>query len=814
MTLKKSFKKIKISMFILILLLIIPNIMSNFILIGVRGESGDSKTFTKSGILEFNKNYGAPIGEEFSGSAPNVTAVIEKIENFDGNDTALGAGESVSGYESVGLYNFELRLTYLKIINDKDLFDAGDIHFSWVVNELIDDDMVFNHYYNSDLGAYNDGDEGPLDLLLYNGTAIFIHLFFELYDDDPIGIDLISTRNSYLDHTYSIFHVNDTDGSLEFTLTKTLIRAANAQDYLDAYKPRLYLDDEDGNIPPSTVYGRVLSGFDPSHAGNGVSLQYIFYWDIERTGTGNIIHYWDFEEVLIYIDWTESYYPYRYVFDNGFYFNSEEDWRDGQDYKIFDGDSTNLGKFYKNITFTTELQPLLGESRTMEYEIKNVSEVYDSGYENFTIGNMGLPTAQLTVETSYHSFDLGDASVLVGGEEYGQNYTVNYMTDNIIKDLYGSLNRSFHEGLLETYQTPKYSPFSFDLCQPFESPYIINNFPTLLTDASAFNGAKERNLFGLEIEKNIDISMSIPYSASMDFPERLTPGTPYSSEVSLTLNSDSASISVDYFVNIYANYSLWFFEKEINLTLENTITLDFGRNTLTFGDFSIDLEDSSTIGTDLSNFVEFTITGNLQLVGTILESEIKIKLNEILKNYLPQFSILVDMFFEELNFLIKPELSGSIDFGLYLDNDGYDLNILNTSSQLIPIEYTPRAIINPDDRLDLILKNFEYQTQFSVDWGLQVIWPTVVSSLLQVDSWNKELGTWPDFEMEIYQSTSEFVLLTYNASAESDWIREDVIIQMQDDSIPGYEIGFIGGFSITGIIFLYIYIKKKQNWLR
>lgn len=762
----------------------------------------NDRAVSSTGTLDFTTSYGDADPDDTQKSIPNATEALKNVDDFSGGYDVLSKDEPMdAGF--VPLYHYELNLTHVSIYNDHDTIGAGDIFISCTANGMIDDDMMYNHYDNYDLGQFNDYESAEYNAELYSGSAIGLHLFFQLYDDDAGIADNILVFDAYMDG-YTDCYVENADARVEFTVTKTYLGQANATDYINAYKPYLYLDDEDGNVPPDMAFARAIEGYDPLYGSDTLCLQYIFYWDQERTGTGTLIHYWDFEEVLIYVDPTTSRTPHRYVFDEGFYFETGEDWRNGQEYAIYDANRTNLGAYYRDVNFTEELQPFLGTSRTMDYTWKSVDEVYDGGIENWCMGASGTPTIQLTVETSYHAFDKGDPAS--GGEEQGQDYGVQYLNDTVIRALYASLDTSFREGLLVAEQTPKYSPFSFDLCQPFTAPYIINNFPTLLTDAAAFNGAKDRRSTDFNFTKDIGITVSIPYETSMTFPKQLDPGDTVDAIVDMTLKPGQTVIRVDYWMNLVGNLSLWFFgDQEINVTLDNSIVLDFGENTLDFGGFTIGLEDAYAMDTELGEFVDLQVSGNLGIVGDLLDADITVKLCDILKFYIPQYEWLIDMFFGEINLHIVPNLDAAIGFDLDVDGTAYPVVYEDDATQQIPVSYDVAAIGSPDDELRVKLNSFEYNLTASVDWSLEFVWGWLSNLVTEEESLTWQIGTWPDYEFTMFESDKEFTLLTYRPD-EGVWVRFD---PNQGGLEPMYIV--IGAVAAVGIgIGVFVALRAKR----
>ncbi len=74
----------------------------------------EEKTITKDGLLEFSQNYDSTVKDEQTKSVPNVTEALKHIKNFDGDNLVLANDESAPGYNSINMYHYELKMSYLK----------------------------------------------------------------------------------------------------------------------------------------------------------------------------------------------------------------------------------------------------------------------------------------------------------------------------------------------------------------------------------------------------------------------------------------------------------------------------------------------------------------------------------------------------------------------------------------------------------------------------------------------------------------------------------------------------------------------------
>jgi hypothetical protein len=293
-------------------------------------------------------------------------------------------------------------------------------------------------------GEFNDNSFANFNLVLFEGWAHCLHFQIELYDDDTGTVDTFGTwsenwvqptesQNITIAYDYNVGVGNNANITYNFEVLAGP-ELMTASDLLDAYKLYLYSDVETIYDDPATyVFGRVIEGNDTTYGENRTCLQYLFYFPYEYSGTDVFIHYWDWEMVLIFLDLTDdgSYLPYRLVWDNGYYFSSSQDWIDGQDYRIYENDAPS-GTWETTYEFTDVLKPLLGDSRTMTFKTENLSQIWTSDMEKWGFFKWGLPTFQATIDTSYHQFDLGDATG-TDPMDMKHDYNIYPFTTNIIK---------------------------------------------------------------------------------------------------------------------------------------------------------------------------------------------------------------------------------------------------------------------------------------------------------------------------------------------------------------------------------------------
>jgi hypothetical protein len=379
-------KKFLCMIFVPLILMSFVIWQQEFMIVG-KGLEEDIVTLTDTFDLQFQKEWHDPVPKSQSTAIPDVNAVVANVPSFIQPNYSVYVGDEIPTTNYFTKYWYTFTVTYLSVIDAHDGGSAGELFLRGHVNKLIDNDMSYTSNWTFDLGIWNDGQAAPLNIVLFNGWAYDLWLDIQLYDQDFLSIDSFGIWSRTLNHeNVSTINVNfNGDAIVQFQLE--IIGdpgVTSAADLLDAYKPYLYSDVETiYDDPAEFVFGRVIEGYDDVLEYNATCLQYLYYFPYEYTGTGNFVHYWDWEMILIFIDFSAGRYPYRLVWDNGFYFEgpSGYDWIDGQDYKIFD-DLLPTGTYLEEITFTEALWPLLGKTRNLPIKIAPLSAVWDSGIEN------------------------------------------------------------------------------------------------------------------------------------------------------------------------------------------------------------------------------------------------------------------------------------------------------------------------------------------------------------------------------------------------------------------------------------------------
>ena len=729
--------------------------------------------------------------EEFE--IPDVESLVNNISSFIAPGYSVYTGEQIPQENTFNKYHYRLNLTGVKIIDDHDIFDAGDIFFRGFVNHQIDDEIYNSLMFDYNLGEFNDGEESNFAVTLFDNWSYDLMFQLELYDDDAGSVDSFGIWEDQLDQSNnSVIIINyGSDAVVNYTLEVLEgPQITTASDLLDAYKPYLFSDVETiYDDPADYVFGRVIEGYDEVKGYNTSCLQYLYYFPYEYSGTNEFVHYWDWEMVLIFIDYSVGRFPYRLVWDNGYYFGAPSgyDWIDGQEYRIFD-DYLPEGVYNEEVEFSEALKPLLGAQQELEITIMPISTVFDLTYEKWGLFEWGMPTFQGTIETSYHQFDLGDA----GGTDpldMNRDYDILEFTDDIIRQAYNSLNDSFSGGVheLDGYYTPNYAPFSWDVSQPFSYPYLFTNYKKLATDINAFNDAKESKTFDYTMDKNVKLSLDVPCTVSTEIPKAVNPGEVVNTILNIELIEENTIVTLDLWYDINFTVDLCFWEHTWNIQIDEQIEYNIGNGTLKV--FGMDINTNANDDDVALSFEDYglgdyvTIGGFVDsaVIGTILSIEIRLSIAELIKTLVgPEYAWIVDLIVQGLDLVINPLLDGFVEFDLMLGDTPIEEGItLDQLESEIPVTFTMPS--GSTSELQFQIDNLQYGVNFRIDWGIDLMWAMIPG--LFIDDYYWQIGSFPNYNIVLAEGSA-----TLNSISK---------FQFDEDSNQWILVQGIGGYSDT-----------------
>lgn len=798
--------------FIFVILLL--SLISSVIAANAINDPILAKQYDDTNDLTFRYIWSNQEAEVDKPKPPNVWNVLDNVTHFAEPNHTVYLGDDLipqTLMEGIKWTYIQVNLTALYVWNDHNLFGPGDIFVRWVPNFWIglpDEDWgnYQGHFYETARYSIDENDNQWFNftepITLFEGWTILSCMLIEVIDDDlASGDDTLggiywNFIDPYYLEGYWEFSTMDVDIALKVSVLDSN-NTFRAHELIELFQPFLFdNDDTDHTADPDGLFARVIHGYDPAIGRNAFCLQYLYFWQevwLDGFWTDQLIHYYDYELVQIYLNFSYTGGPiaYRFVFDNhDEYTNSSTEWRNSMEYAIYEWDVEESGILSKTVQNSPELQPLLGQQYNAHYEYKNLSAYT----EHFCGCYGGVASLLLTIETYNHQFAIGRT----GGDILGQYYIDPY-DDTIIYTCYALLNRSFTQGVhdVEGFTVPNYAPFAYDVLKVFEVPYIHSNYDMLMQKAASFQGSIEAKGGFINVERNVEITFDIPLKTSIDLPNSLTPGESLISILETIIDSSGVMLTIDYYFNISVDYEVFFSEYHFETIFENRIIINFSNPIVQLLCDELKLSGTSEFSLDLSAgmlSIETTLTP--QVLGEILNCNVTLHIDEILKSAFPSLSWLIDIFFDDLYFKINPIISGYMSGDIKLGNS-FNTLLWDSATKNFNIDLDIPDL-SYGNTLSLELTDFKYNINFQVGWmmGYDTGWGI---SWLFGEGDEYVLTTWPDLNLDLTTLEGTFTLKTWESGSNA-WISEEITEKV---AIPGYSLQFLIIIGLIGIILIF-----------
>ena len=548
------------------------------------------------------------------------------------------------------------------------------------------------------------------------------------------------------------------------TNTKTFF---TADELLWGYQPYLYIDDEtSGTEEPDGIFGRVCIGNDPVMAKTLWALQYFFYWDIETFGTSPLevqLHKYDYEEFLLYLDPTDITKPVRIVYDQVQTIYSSHE------ITVFEQSPSVTGILTQVINFTEELKPFLGSNLSIDYRVEDINSIET----DYISAQFGGQTLKLTIDTFYHAFDSGE-----GSNETAFNYQVQKFNNTIIKDWYSHLNESLHGSIhnipVISYTTPEISPFTFDVSDPFQRPYIINAWTNVMDDLEMFAKAQSQDIT-MSADMNVTITVAVEALLTVEYPETVSPGETCKLNYSLEMYDETVTLTTDYDLDLNISANFWFLGGSFILIQNGSFSIDIplakidglldqvGVSPQSLTDRIVDKVNQVLTSYYLE--VEY-ITVSPQLLGTVVNASVRLHFWDIAKDFVPiivsslapQIYPAVNTAFKVLDliishidlqakFLVQTIITGDVALAdSSLGQLSQSTIEFNESETVVPLSLTvASAPTNPN--LQVTLTNIANGLNFFIDWYFDAGLEQPFSSF--IDDFRIFIGRYPSLEMDL-----------------------------------------------------------------
>ncbi|MHA1680566.1 MAG: hypothetical protein ACTSUE_06120 [Promethearchaeota archaeon] len=699
----------------------------------------------------------------------NFSAIVDNMDStVEENITQYDSFENVTEFDQ--LFTVSLHLTNMTVYNDHDTVGPGDFNF-----------LVYNGYYTpSGSFTYQPRDKNGEFFGNYNGGGATYSISYTItmfgWNDSYVGLHLYDDDSGIKDHIGTIFIAVNTnlytyqgngsytrnvildfnsDVSISCSISLYEYGALTASDIANIYLPYMY-SDIDISVPDprfEEVHARLLKGHEPYIGKEVFCIQAVFYWSIERTFSGGVLHYNDFEVMAIYIDPSVSWLPFRIAFDNGFYFNGSGDgdniWWKCHDYTLYDdlgytGRSENT--YNCDFDISPIVGPFLGEDVQFDCNVKSYDDAfYDTSSpvcsDNAVVGNAGMIIPIVTLETFYHTFDSGLPN---GGTEFGFLSPVfHWLNDTTIKNWYAVLQVTFSNGTHGTSgnDTPWTQPFHWDITDPFKFP-LISNYDELVNNVLALTKAENSKMFSIKKIANFNWSIVLPLEYDLTITGRIQQGTQLGIVGDLTFTPDTALLRVDYEIGFTIDVNVSFFQRSFDLTVKGQFLIDVNGLQLVFGNKKIIWDGSEY---DFENsFLSITLAVNPQLFGTILDVDLEFSVLSFLQTQVPG-GILFEIFQKILGdviYRVNLQIIGGIQGNLRANGDVIDsflFNTAGTSTHTIDVQYSLGT-----GSLDLQLADLVYNLRITANHYLTLDFSRWLEFFFGMEDQEFELGTFPD----------------------------------------------------------------------
>ncbi|MFX1490486.1 MAG: hypothetical protein ACFFBI_15150, partial [Promethearchaeota archaeon] len=369
-----------------------------------------SAIYNDKNVLTFQQTWSNQKAEINKPNPPNVWDILNNITHFaEPNHTVYLDDEIIPQalMEGMNWSYLQINLTALYVWDDHNLLGPGDIYIRWVPNYWIGlpdydlnnnwqnyqqaDALTIDHdlYYETSTYSIESNDNlwynFSTPITLFEGWTVLSSLLLEIFDydfasaDDSLGGFYWNFQEPAFLEGYWEISVMDVDIALTVSLLDTN-NAFTAKDLTELFQPFLFdNDDTDHTAGPNNLFGRVIQGYDPSIGRNSFCIQYLYFWNevwLDGFWSDQLIHYYDYELVQVYLNFSYTGGPiaYRFVFDNhDEYTNSSTEWRDSMEYAIYEWGVAETGIQSKTVKNSEQLQPLLGQEYTAHYEYKNLT---------------------------------------------------------------------------------------------------------------------------------------------------------------------------------------------------------------------------------------------------------------------------------------------------------------------------------------------------------------------------------------------------------------------------------------------------------
>ncbi|MBD3192313.1 MAG: hypothetical protein GF308_16860 [Candidatus Heimdallarchaeota archaeon] len=723
----------------------------NFNGVDMQNNSSGDITFTYPKSISFNDNNYWNLTNLL-----DINQSLDRINSFEAAGVSAYTGDQIVPGIDATKHLIRVSLLNATIYNDHDIGE-GEIYFNITIN---------GNFTETERYTAEDGDTIDINLNIFYAWCLKLDIIIEVWEDDTsptpddeLGTFTYNTTTPSGEIISGLTDIEDAKVWLEIEVIDS-DSDITAEFLADGCKPYFYISDESpATEEPDEVYSRVLIGKDNETMGNKdiICIQYLFYWIKENfpVPINTQFHEDDYEEFLIFIDPADLYHPYRYVFDDGSYVSNTRSSR----LAIWENHPTT--DINETTAFVTqELTPLLGGNVTTDYKIFNLDEASNE----LRTGLSGIGTMNLIIQTSFHNFQEGPPGLFdLSVNEIGYNYSLSQLNDLKIREFFRRHYHAFEEGLwfISTLgkDTPKVHPFTFDIMNPFDFPYLINGYPNVVENIKLFQEANDNFI---DYQYNVEFTTALIINARYTIiaPDSVIPGDDFDVEIEVEILEDGVEIGMYYDFLLNGTIKALFLDKnflfDYDGKVEANIPMDTLSNMLTLLSYRPLIKDGLALNVD--NYLsldQFSLSSNL--LGDIMQAEASLHLWEIIKHqlpilYPPVFGPLhvLDYFMDAIDFKLDTSLQGFLN-GTISSSDqniatltknsfNFDGSTSQTLSQVSVAETATSGT-----SFDIILDDLLFTMSFFTDWFLQIDFMEIIALLApEYGHMTFDIGTFPN----------------------------------------------------------------------
>lgn len=465
---------------------------------------------------------------------------------------------------------------------------------------------------------------------------------------------------------------------------------------------------------------------------------------------------------MIFLDKSDISTPYRIVF-NGYQY-TELPGFPNENLVIFEEGVTEEKLQFSNI-IGDDLSLLLGATTSQSANYYPLSAMENWGYDllfskDVRIGSsLGLTTFELTVDTSYHTFDFGP-----GGAEYGFNYIIEELSSTVIREWYKIMDETFlngtHEWSYFGIDVPVTGPFTFDVTQVFDAPYIISGYSNVVADVGRLTLAQNS---GLKIDHTFNLwgELSFPGKMRISHPANIVSGGTAIAELTME-KSDKVILTIGYNYTAKIEFAYWFIQTNSTYYVDGELVFDIHADNIISRISRLGLSEYLLDHISLeSNYLTLdSLVISPKLFGNLLSGEVSIDIWEIIRDNIGSASPRARNIFINLNYFIYTmPLVASFSLDTYVEgklnseSSGASTSITNlkfTEDTLtIPVQIDfPNT--NSDTSIKFLISDLNYVIGFTIDWFLVINFRWPISFFISSLTWS--LGEYPSLSAELMQS--------------------------------------------------------------